>query len=223
MKKEGSFSFEKSDKYGISPEFLKNVERSKLTVDDKVNFLLTKGGLKPASEITLVIKSWYKGEINEHMNEKDVEETLTIIKESNLPFQIEERKVVKEKYYDMKEPDIEKVYEREQINILVGHSKEDLDFLIEARQTKNDELLGKAFGFSPTAIEAFVGKRKKLDINSLPREIQESDALLFSSPTLSEDNWQEEVKQGQLYADFIKDLNPNIYREVLAIKRNKEK
>lgn len=61
-------NFEKEGKTKIAPEFLKSVEESKLVIDDKVNLLLTKVGVKPASEIKLIIKSWYKGEETEYMN-----------------------------------------------------------------------------------------------------------------------------------------------------------
>lgn len=209
--------FESGTETEISPEFLKKIEKSKLVIDDKVNLLLTKAGLKPASEIKLIIKSWYEGEFTEHMNEEETKEALEIIEKSGLPYQIEERKIIEEKYWTKKEPEIEKPYKREQMNILVSRSKKELDFLIGALKSKNGELLGKAFGFPETAIEAFMGKREKLDVATLPKEIRESDVMLFSLPTLSKDNWQEEVKQGQLYADFIKKTSPVIYEEMKAM------
>jgi len=210
-------NFEKRVGAKIAPEFLERIEKSKLVIDDKVNFLLTKVGLKPASEITLFIKSDYEGGITEHMNESDVRESLDIIKESGLIFQLGEREVVKESYETEKEPGVKKFFQREQMIILIAHSKENLDFLIQALKTKSDELLGKTFGYSETAIEAFAGKKEKLDINTLPQEIRESDAILFSSPTLSKDNWQEEIKQGQEYAQFVKKISPLIYEEMKTI------
>lgn len=210
-------NFEKEEKTKIAPEFLKSVEESKLVIDDKVNLLLTKVGFKPASEILLVIKSEYEKEITEHMQEKDVQEVIEIIKKSGLPFQLGKRETIKESYQTEEEPKIEKFFQREQMKILIGRSKEDLDFLVQALETKSDELLGRAFGFPETAIEAFVGKKEKLDISKLSKEIRESDAVLFSSPTLSENNWQEEIKQGQSYADFIKKISPTIYEEMKAV------
>jgi len=83
--------------------------------------------------------------------------------------------------------------------------------LERALKSNSDEMVGKAFGFPPTAIEAFVGKREVLDRQSLPLDIQHSDGVLFSSPTLSRDNWQEEIKRGQLYGEFIKKISPKLY------------
>lgn len=209
--------FERGTETEISPEFLKKVEKSKLIIDDKVNLLLTKAGLKPASEINLIIKSEYENKITEHMSEEDIQKVLNIIKESHLPFQLKEKEIIKESYRTKKEPKIEKFYQREQMKILIGHSKDDLDFLIKALESKLDELFGKAFGFPATAIEAYMGKREKLDFSILPKEIRESNAMLFSSPTLSRDNWQEEIKQGQQHADFIKKISSRIYEEMKAM------
>lgn len=209
--------FERKGEQELKPEFIKSIEKSKLTPDDKINIVLTKVDLKPASEILLVIKSEYEKEITEHMQEKDVQEVIKIIKKSGLPFQLGKRETIKESYQTEEEPKIEKFFQREQMKILIGRSKEDLDFLVQALETKSDELLGRAFGFPETAIEAFVGKKEKLDISKLSKEIRESDAVLFSSPTLSENNWQEEIKQGQSYADFIKKISPTIYEEMKAV------
>lgn len=219
---EDSENQESKIEHEITPEFIKNIEESKLTPDDKVNILLTKAGFKPASEILLIIKSEYEGETTEHMNEKELQESLNIIKESGLPFQLGKSEVVKESYQAEKEAGIEKFYQREQMKVLIGHSKGDLDFLIQALETKSDELLGKAFGFPKTAIEAFIGKREELDISALSQEVRESDALLFSSPTLSKDNWQEEIKQGQQDADFVKKISPIIYEEMKTISLRRE-
>jgi len=213
-------SFEKpsenirNQEYKITPELIKNIEESKLSSDDKVNLILTKAGLKPTSEILLVIKSEYENETTEHMSEEDIQKAINIIKESHLPFQLKEKEITKESYRTKKEPEIEKFYQREQMKILIGRSKDDLNFLIKALESKSDELLGKAFGFPATAIEAYTGKREKLDFSTLPKEIRESDAVLFSSPTLSRDNWQEEIKQGQQYADFLKNISTRIYEEM---------
>ncbi len=212
-----SSKFERGTETEISPEFLKKVEKSKLVIDDKINFLLTKAGFKPASEIKLIIKSWYEGEFTEHMSEEEIKEALEIIEKSGLFYQIEERKIIEKKYWTKKEPEIEKSYKREQMNILVSRSKKELDFLADALKSKDNELLGKAFGFPKTAIEAFIDKREKIDVAILPKKVRESDAMLFSSaPTLSKDNWREEIKQGQLYADFIKKTSPVIYKEMKA-------
>jgi len=109
---------------------------------------------------------------------------------------------------------------------LVAETKEELEQLekklrIKSPKSKSKKLydrqIGLAFGYPPTAVEAFVGKRKQLDITTLPEKIRFSDAMLFSSPTLSANNWQKEIKQGQVYADFIKSVSPAIYEKMIEI------
>lgn len=43
--------------------------------------------------------------------------------------------------------------------------------------------------------------------------------MTFFSSTLSKDNWQEEIKQGEQYTQFIKKISPAIYEEMKSIKR----
>ena len=198
----------------LTPEFLERIEKSKIEIDDKINLILTKGGLKPASEILLVIKTRHDKGLAEHMNEEDVQEALGVIRAIGLPFRFGERKTLQEPYRTEDEPDRQKFFWREQMNILVGRTPEDLEFLERALKSGSDEMLGKAFGFPSTATEAFIGKKEALDRKSLPPDVQQSDGILFSSPTLSQDNWQQEAKQGKLYGEFIKKISPKLYEEM---------
>ena len=198
----------------FTPEVLERIEESKIEIDDKINLMLTKGGLKPASEILLVIKTWHDEGLTEHMSEEDVQESLSVIQALGLPFRLGERKTVEEPYSTEDEPDRQKFFRRDQMNILIGQTPEDLEFLERALKSNSDEMIGKAFGFPPTAVEAFVGKRETLDRQSLPLDVQNSDEILFSSPTLSRDNWQQEARQGKLYGEFIKNLSPKLYEEM---------
>lgn len=201
----------------ILPEEVERVEGSKMAIDDKINLLLTKGGLKPASEILLVIKTQDNEGLTEHMNEKEVREALSIVQKSGLPYRVKDRETVQEPYWTKNEPNTQRFYKREQMEILVGHSPEDLELLERALESKSGEIMGRAFGFPPTAIEAFVGKKEQLDRLSLPQNIRYSDGILFSSPTLSKDNWREEIRQGQRYGEFIKKLSPKLYEEMRAM------
>jgi predicted nucleic acid-binding protein len=198
----------------FAPEVVERIEKSKIEIDDKINLMLTKGGLKPASEILLVIKTWHDEGLTEHMSEEDVQESLSVIQALELPYRLGERKTIEVPYSTEDEPDRQKFFRREQMNILIGRTPEDLEFLELALKSNSDEMLGKAFGYPPTAIEAFVGKRETLDRQSLPPDVQRSDGILFSSPTLSRDNWQKEAELGQLYGGFIRKISPKLYEEM---------
>lgn len=205
----------------VSPDLVRALEETDFNIDDKVNLLLTKAGLKPASEISFFIKSYEDKEETEHMTEGDLQRNLWLIKEFGLITKENDRKMVEEEY-KTKDGKI-KTYKREKMNVLVARDKKDLEFLNNAIQSNDDELLGKAYGFPPTAIEAWIGKRKRLKVKDLPKEIQRSDAMLFSSPTLSADNWQEEIKYGKKCADYIRKLSPTIYREMLEMMKKSRK
>ncbi len=220
MLKQHNFRRESVCENEITSKEVGRVEKSKMTIDDKINLLLTKGGLKPASEILLVIKTRDDEGLTEHMSEEEVQEALDIIQKSGLSYRFKNRETIKEPYRTKKEPKIQRFYRREQMKILLGRTPEELEFLERALKSKSDEMLGKAFGFSPTTIEAFVNKRRVLNRQSLPSDIKHSDGILFSSPTLSQDNWQEEIKQGQRYGEFIRKISPKLYEEmrVMALK-----
>lgn len=207
----------------ISPEFVKKIEDSKLTVDDKVNLILTKAGFKPATELFLTIKNWDGEKVFEHMSEDDVKKIIEIVKESGLPNAIGGRKIVAQQFEMLDGTTRFSTFD--QMHILIGRSEEELEALKAAfprgeyEEAEDPEAFGKALGYPPTAVEAFVGKRERIDIKSLPKEVQESDAMLFSSPTLSADNWQEEIRQGKRNADFIRSLSPKIYEEMVTMMR----
>ena len=198
----------------ITPEEIKRIEGSKMDINDKINLLLTKGGLKSASKIVLVIKTQQDEGSTEHMNEAEVQEALSIIQASGLPYRFKDREVIRESYRTKTDPGVERFFRREQMEILIGRSPEDLKFLERALESKSDEMFGKALGFPPTAVEAFVGKRKRLNRHSLPKDMQQSDGILFSSPTLSQDNWEEEIKHGERRGEFIKNISLPLYHEM---------
>ena len=198
----------------IPPELVKKIEQLKINPDHKVNLLLTKAGLKPASELELLISTKdSEGKTVERMTDEDIEQALAAIEELGLPRLVKEREVDKRPFWSEEEPDIEKFFKEEKIDVLIGRSQKELDLLVEALKSGDEELIGRAFGYPPTAVEAFVGKRESIELKTLSEEAQE--ASYFLTPTFSEDNWQEELKIAQRNADFIKKINPTIHAERL--------
>lgn len=205
----------------INPELARKVEDSKMEVDDKINFLLTKGGLKPASVIELPV--WLETEEGkkEILSENEIREVLEIIKESGLNFHIREREIIKGSYRTEEEPEVEKFSRAERIEIMIADSKENLELLKKCWGTDDHETIGKVLGFPQTAVEAFTDNRKPFLLDDMPKEMQESDGVLFLTPALSKDNWQEEIKEGEKRAEFIKKISPKIYAERKKIEYGK--
>ncbi len=217
-------------KYEVSPELVEKIENSKLFEIDKVNFLLTCAGLKPASEIEIMIKTKKKRSLNLLMKESDIREIVSIFEKSGLPFRVENRTDP----FQYGEPDRMENGTIEYIHILIGNTKEKLKQLERAFDDQKESMidkefdskyhkeLGLALGFLPTAVEVYLDEEKQLNIATLPKDIRDGDALLFSSHILSKDNWQKEIEQGQVYAEFVKSVSPKIYEEYIAFKREDE-
>jgi len=182
-----------------------------LTVDDKVNLILTRAGLKPASNLDIVISTRDEEGKKEHINVQQLEEIMDLIKQSGLPHVIAEKQITDEK--SITEDNEEKPYHRERIEVLIARTTQELERLQAALESGSDEQIGQALGFPEGAIQAFLGKKPALDLKSLPEAMLKSDAMLFSSPTLSAENWQEEIEAGQKSSEYIKKISPEIYQE----------
>src|SRR3989344_6121087 len=180
-----------------------------LTVDDKVNLILTRAGLKPASNLDIVISTRDEEGKKEHINVQQLEEIMDLIKQSGLPHVIAEKQINEEK-----------PYHRERIEVLIARTTQELERLQAALESGSDEQIGQALGFPEGAIQAFLGKKPALDLKSLPEAMLKSDAMLFSSPTLSAENWQEEVRVGKRNGEFIKKIAPKVYEEYRNVMLN---
>ncbi|HRY82989.1 MAG TPA: hypothetical protein P5099_03870 [Candidatus Moranbacteria bacterium] len=199
----------------LAAEFVELIEKSKLKIDDKVNFILTKGGLKPASVIELPTKLQTQEETKEFFKEDDIKEIINLVKKSGLEYYIGKKEIVEGTYRTKNEPEVEKYSKGEQLNIFISNSKENLDLLTKSWGTTDQEAIGKALGFPPTAVEAFVGKRETWFDEDIPDEIREGEAVIFLTPALSKDNWEEEIKEGKKRAEFVKRNSPEIYNTII--------
>ncbi|PJA86711.1 MAG: hypothetical protein CO141_03305 [Candidatus Moranbacteria bacterium CG_4_9_14_3_um_filter_42_9] len=209
------------DKFEISPEFIEAVERSKLDADYKSELLLTKAGLKPATEIELPISLKTEEGTNQYLTEDDILEIIELIKNSGLFYKIGERKIIEGTYGAFEapgKPAVRKPSTAESIQTFIANSQEQLDALAKVWGTEDDEAIGLALGIPRSAVEAFAGKREQINLHDLPEEVQNKEAAAFLTPTLSRDNWQEEMKVGHARAAFIKKTCPKIYDELMGRK-----
>jgi len=205
----------------ISPEFVKEVEDSAFDNEGKIDILLIKAGLKPASKLSITTKIWNEKESEEWVPPEVTERSLQMIENSGLALSRLDKPELSYSYKNEKGELVP--YSQEHFSYAIARNQEDLDFLLRALERGDDELIGKALGFYPSAIEAYCGKRKKLDRKKLPKKIRESDAAFFTPGTLSENNWEQELQQGQIWADFIKRVSPENYKERIRIMKEQEK
>ncbi len=205
----------------ISPELIEEIEKSDFKADDKVNLILTLGGLKPASELDLTVGRG-RFENFDVVSEDRVNEHHALIEGTGLAYKVNKREVVEDWQDDKDKPGRKFKASLAVQKFFIARSAEGLDTLMRAIEAGDNEAIGRAFGIPKTAAEAFVGKREKLDLSTLPDEVRESDEMLFSSPTLSADNWRSEMEQGRVWSDFVKRTSPEIHRKYIeAMKNNK--
>lgn len=200
----------------INPEFVKEVEGSVFSLEDKINILLVRAGLKPASFISIDVKVWNNDKVERSVPKESAEESSQMIERSGMAF-IRYQKP--EFTYEYEKPDGTLApYNHEFVSFLIGKDEESVDSLARALNSGDDELKGKAYGFPQTAVDAWLGRRAELDRAQVAPEISESPAYLFTPGKLSADNWQEEIKEGQRRADFIERVSPRLYKEFIGEK-----
>jgi hypothetical protein len=206
----------------LTTEIVERVEKSRLETFDKVNFLLTKLGLKPASvlEIPIQLKALEEKDAKETSNfssEQDMQEIIEMISSSGLKSQSEIR-IINASYRSRQEPESGKYFEGEwkSIEIFIANNQENLEKISKAWKSDDIESIGKVLGFPKTAVEAYSKKEDRLYINELPAEIVEANYAKFASFTLSKNNWQEELETAKKWADAIRKNSPNLYREIIG-------
>jgi len=214
--REGEPRFEKNEQE-INPELIEEVESSVLHTEGKVNFLLVEGGIKPAASIGLVLRN---GE-NKFVSDDDLESLKSMLEKSGTPFFMGDKSV----------SETENGGRFEEVEIIVGQTKEKLDKILEIKsrmpttqQTENGNYdkeknkqdqadFGLALGYPATAVEAFVNEAEPLNENSLPQEVKQSDAYLFCQYQLSKDNWRQELETAQEWAGFIEKTSLKIFEQ----------
>ena len=198
----------------VEPGLVRQIEAINLDAKQKGEILLVIMRVKPSAWIGFEVKIWNEGE-SPHIfkTEKDIEEIYKIIGESGLSFKILPREVRAEKRF-IRKREVNAYHDN--VKILVGWNNEALANLAQALESKNHELIGKALGIPETAIEAFVGKRQTLNLRAIPKKDLLSEPFLFSpTPTLSKDNWQNEIQEGKKRAEALKIASPKIYKEMV--------
>jgi hypothetical protein len=222
---EREIASEQKTEYEVSPELVEKIENSKLDTDSKVGLLLVKAGIKPSSSLELTIRT---GE-NIWLTSEDLREVEAILKNSGLAFDVGEI-LTEGSEEDEEKKDKSKTLDT--VEILISGSQDKLEHLKEIKgrlpgpqqvgrgkytekQRRADyKELGLAFGYPESAIEAFMNDTT-IAKDDLPEDVRKSSAFVFSTFRLSKDNWQEELKQGQAWADCVGSLSPKTYNEVM--------
>ena len=200
-------------------ERVKIIGKLPLSPHTKAKLLLVYAGMKPSTAfcfrrdiiIDTITSTGTEMRAGDIVSEKEVQEIALALSLVGIPYLLI-TKAYRTKGYllygDKKSrlPITSEVFTKEFI-VHVAKNREWLERKVRAR---TDEESGICYGFPPSAIEAYVGKRKRLRSDKkFPVELKAAAAIAWFIK--SKDNWREELKTGELWAEAVRELNPTLY------------
>ncbi|MBU0650227.1 class I SAM-dependent methyltransferase [Patescibacteria group bacterium] len=212
----------------LSQEQIKLIENIPVDSQDKVELLLTKLGIKKATEFILYGQTWMPQE-GEQAKEID-KDKIQIIKQTldrlGLESQFQEPAIENTPTYivekleeDYTEQD-EILKQRQRIDIYIAHNKESFQKYLKAKQENLDQDFGELYAFPGTAIKAFTkGQDNVLNREDLPEHLKEQDWSHFLTFKLSKNNWENEIQEVKKWADTVKKYSPKLYNEFIEDKK----
>lgn len=201
-------------------ELVERLEKLPLRIDNKVEFLLTWKELKKANAISVATGSWKEDEPPERLDPKRVELMEELVKDMKLFCIVGPKQIVDGEYFYKTEDGQEKLEKQEEVILYLAKKKENLDLLMKAIKTEDDQLRGQLDGIPDTAIEAYLekeetGKKEIINVSELPPEIQKQDSVAFVQFKFSKDHWQEELKTGEKWVKTVKETSLKLYDEFI--------
>jgi len=204
--------FKETSKEKLDKETIKDIESASIHyLQDKIDMILILKELKPASEVSLCSEEWREGEKEKEIDSQKLKDFEELLNKTGISHEPYEKKTTNTDFA-FKENDYE-FRKRQEATFLIAKDKESLNLLKEALKTNDEELMGRAYGYPESAIKAFCGKKETIeDAEELPEEIKRRGPS-FLRFKLSKNNWQEEIKLCEKWAEAIKEASPKLYRK----------
>ncbi len=180
-------------------------------VAEKIELLLVLLGEKPVG--TLEIYGDYK-KAGSKKYEKDREAILLseVDKAKNLLDEIGLHYVISgNDMQKITDSDGRVIVSQDSITLYVARDEEKL---VNISGTISHEDSGRLFGFPETAIEAFLDKKEKMPREELPDEVRNSECYPFLQFVVSRENWPQEIKTAERWAEVIKVNSPKLFEEL---------
>ncbi|MBU0707505.1 hypothetical protein KKG41_04000 [Patescibacteria group bacterium] len=218
----------------FTKEGLKALQEMSVEPYTKIELILTKTGLRSVANIELTSDTWREQE-GEKPKEVDIEK-LENIKRSLITmgfvFKCDDPKIEKlvvvEKDVPEGEikPEDQISEEREKIIISTANEQIDLDKYLQALESNSDEELGEMYGFPESAVDAYSKNNKDeselIARKDLPEIIRKQDWSLFAAFRMSKENWENELETAKKWAETVKKICPEIYKEYIEYMKRVE-
>lgn len=192
---------------GPSPEAIRQLETLPLLAERKVSLLLTSLGDKPMGVAGVASPAWFQGEPEPPIDTEVTESVVTVAHHLGLNAHILER-------VSSGVNDGRVMHQRFQL-VTASHSNTLLEMADTAFEQKSNEdkwILGQAFGYPPSAVEAYVHER-----GISPRTITNDPELIaFAQFKLSPEHSQQELEVARGWASRVREISPAIYQMMLA-------
>lgn len=218
-------------------EIVASVEKFPVSDEGRVDLVLTWRGLKPATDIHLLLRKWYRTDREDLSPVEEkllVESTKTLFGSIGLKV-VEGRKKHDEIYSAEEEDKNTLVGDAEYQTIFVACREEDVNKLAVEyykNERENCGAIGRLFGFPETAVKAYErvaslawnekGERVPVDwgeiskgvlvgSEDLPPDAKKQDFVAFAEFALSAEHWREELDKARDWADEIRKVDPDLY------------
>jgi len=168
----------------LEKEEVEKIESAPFSIEDKINLLLVKAGVKPASEISAL------------NNPELIQEIKSLFTNLGLVGDIEESKI-----------------DKRIVDILISQNQANLENLETARRNQSDFARGIALGYPATAVADYFNEKPGIMRWSLPQYIKEEKYYPFIRFRLSRDNWEEEITTAKKWANAVKTNSPKLLED----------
>ncbi len=195
--------------------FIERIENIDTNNDAKKMIILTWKGLKPVSEFDF---EKYDSD-NDPDRLKQIAETEKLLTDLGL-FYHRIQKELHGTHFDKEGKGTPATFYKD--NYSISKNKEDLEYFVnhfgKKESTEVTKKLGKILGYPESAIEARNSPDRGptiLDPKSEQPELYSHEEMAFSKFRLSKQNWAEEFKTIQKWAQEIKRLDPKLYEDTI--------
>jgi len=189
----------------VERALVEKIEAVPFHIQDRVDILLVKAGVKPAALIT---------ELDKPENAERLKGLKELLDALSLPNNFEKTLLSVE--------NADGIFEGSIVNILVGKDQLGLENLEKARKEKSAMAEGLALGYPESAVSSYVENAPRVMRWQLPEELKSEYYYPFIKFQLSQENWPLEIETARKWADNVKMNSTMLFDHITAYTKAKE-